>query len=285
MFNIPMSRMKEFKSIYEKHILNTSACNIFYYHIKLIAKRPALISRDDYNEHFNLFSDIELVTAPMDTFVEIPDEENEEETEDESIEDIENTHVLEINRLCPEFVKIQNRISEEQIRLNFPPDHNIIKYLDDPTADKDTIIDVFTCDCFYHWCVQQYLADIGKLRLSILSNITPLIEYTVENIDLKTLTDFMSVSKNINQDKIREYSDDVFFKPDYEYIQKYYMIPHGDIEQFDVKSIMDQLITNIVVKSDIYIIIAIYMILSYCKIAEEDKQECSDYVRDVLSKL
>lgn len=280
-----MSRMKEFKSIYEKHILNTSACNIFYYHIKLIAKRPALISRDDYNEHFNLFSDIELVTAPMDTFVEIPDEENEEETEDESIEDIENTHVLEINRLCPEFVKIQNRISEEQIRLNFPPDHNIIKYLDDPTADKDTIIDVFTCDCFYHWCVQQYLADIGKLRLSILSNITPLIEYTVENIDLKTLTDFMSVSKNINQDKIREYSDDVFFKPDYEYIQKYYMIPHGDIEQFDVKSIMDQLITNIVVKSDIYIIIAIYMILSYCKIAEEDKQECSDYVRDVLSKL
>lgn len=283
MFNIPMSRMKEFKSIYEKHILNTSACNIFYYHIKLIAKRPSLISRDDYNEHFNLFSDIELVTAPMDTFVEIPD--NEEETEDESIEDIENTHVLEINRLCPEFVKIQNRISEEQIRLNFPPDHNIIKYLDDPTADKDTIIDVFTCDCFYHWCVQQYLSDIGKLRLSILSNITPLIEYTVENIDLKTLTDFISVSKNINQDKIREYSDDVFFKPDYEYIQKYYMIPHGDIEQFDVKSIMDQLITNIVVKSDIYIIIAIYMILSYCKIAEEDKQECSDYVRDVLSKL
>lgn len=280
-----MSRMKEFKSIYEKHILNTSACNIFYYHIKLIAKRPALISRDDYKEHFNLFSDIELVTAPMDTFVEIPDEEPEEETEDESIEDIENTHVLEINRLCPEFVKIQNRISEEQIRLNFPPDHNIIKYLDDPTADKDTIIDVFTCDCFYHWCVQQYLSDIGKLRLSILSNITPLIEYTVENIDLKTLTDFMSVSKNINQDKIREYSDDVFFKPDYEYIQKYYMIPHGDIEQFDVKSIMDQLITNIVVKSDIYIIIAIYMILSYCKIAEEDKQECSDYVRDVLSKL
>ena len=287
MFNIPMNRMKDFKKMFEGHVLGTSNCSIYYYHIKLIAKKAQLISREDYLEHFNMFSDIELLTMPMDTFVEIPREETDDEDDVELTED--DFKLLEINRICPEFVKIQNRISEEQIRLNLPPDHNVIKLLDDPNKNKDTVIDVFTCDCFYHYCVQQYLNKIDKLRIALLSNITPLIEWTVENIDYNKMIDFLSTSNSINETRIEKYSDDIFFKPDYEYLQKFYMIPHKDVMQFDVKELFERFISNIVVKSDIYIITAVYMLLSYCKVpleSDEDIDEkCVAYVRDVISVL
>ena len=286
MFNIPMKNIKDFKKIFESHILNTSTCNIFYYHIKLIAKKAVILSRKDYLEHFNLFSDIELTTAPMDTFVEI---QNDNTTDEDEELDLTDFKVLDINRLCPEFVKIQNRISEEQIRLNLPPDHSVIKHLDDPEKNNEAVIDVFTCDCFYHYCVQQYLKNIDKLRLSMISNVTPLIEWTVENLTLDDFEKYLSVTKNINTEKIEEYSDDIFFKPDYDYLQKFYMIPHKDVLQFDVKDIFDRLISNIVVKSDIYIIIAVYMLLSYCKVPLEaddmTDEKCVSYVRDVISTL
>lgn len=286
MFNIPMKNIKDFKKIFESHVLNTSTCNIFYYHIRLIAKKAVILSREDYLEHFNLFSDIELTTAPMDTFVEIQNDNTTDENEELDLTDFK---VLDINRLCPEFVKIQNRISEEQIRLNLPPDHSVIKHLDDPEKNNEAVIDVFTCDCFYHYCVQQYLKNIDKLRLSMISNVTPLIEWTVENLTLDDFEKYLSVTKNINTEKIEEYSDDIFFKPDYDYLQKFYMIPHKDVLQFDVKDIFDRLISNIVVKSDIYIIIAVYMLLSYCKVPLEaddmTDEKCVSYVRDVISTL
>ena len=291
MFNIPMSKVKEFKKMFENHLLATSNCNIFYYHIKLIAKKAKLISREDYLEHFNLFSDIELLTAPMDTFSEVERPQQEEsENEEEDVELTEDDfELLEINRICPEFVRIQNRITEEQIRLNLPPDHSVIKKLDDPDINNEAVIDVFTCDCFYHYCVQQYLIKIDKLRIALISNITPLIEWTVENIDLKAMNNYLSTSKNINKEKVAEYSDDIFFKPDYDYLQKFYMIPHKDVLQFDVKDLFDRLISNIVVKSDIYIIIAVYMLLSYCKVPLEaddmTDEKCVSYVRDVISTL
>ena len=287
MFNIPMKNIKDFKKMFEAHVLGTSQCNLMYYHIKLIAKRAKVLSREDYLEHFNLFSDIDLVTMPMDTFVEIPRDDIDEDDDAELTED--DFKILEINRLCPEFVKIQNRISEEQIRLNLPPDHSVIKHLDDPEKNNEAVIDVFTCDCFYHYCVQQYLKKIDKLRIALISNVTPLIEWVVDNLTLDDIEKYLSVTKNINTEKIEEYSDDVFFKPDYDYLQKFYMIPHKDVLQFDVKDLFDRLISNIVVKSDIYIIIAVYMLLSYCKVPLEaddmTDEKCVSYVRDVISTL
>ena len=49
------------------------------------------------------------------------------------------------------------------------------------------------------------------------------------------------------------------------------------------------MISNEVIKSDIYIIIAIYMILTYCKVPIAGKEtttdeRCVNYIRDVISK-
>lgn len=293
MFNIPAGKIQEFHKIYENHILNISACNIFFYHIKLVAHRPTLLKRDDYYEYYNIFSDIELKTAPMDTFVEIPDEpetseENGEETGEElnekSFEAILNEmpHIVEINRICPEFIQIQNRITKENILQNFPEDHPVTAAI---KADENNL-DKFVEDCFIHWSVDAYLKNIDKLRLSLISNATPLIEWTVENISEKDLKNYLMTTRRINIEKVFEKSEDIFFKPDYNFTCKFYK----ENEEFniDVDNLMQRMISNEVIKSDIYIIIAIYMILTYCKVPiagkETTDERCVNYIRDVISK-
>lgn len=296
MFNIPASVVNQFKDkkIYENHVMNISACNIFFYHIKLIAHRPTLLNRKDYYEYFNMFSDIELKTAPMDTFVEVPDEPEEEtddtETEEEkSFEALLNEmpHIVEINRLCPEFIKIQDRITKDVIINNFPEDHVVIQKMND---DEEKCIDDLTVDCFIHWCIEQYLKNIDKLRLALISNATPVIEWTVENITLKDIKNYLSTTKNINDEKCHKYAEDIFFRTDFNYTSKFYKeLENDEIKSFDVNELMKKLISNEVIKSDIYIIIAIYMILTYCKvpISENTKsdEKCVTYVRDVISQI
>ena len=258
----------------------------------MVAHRPTLLKRDDYYEYYNIFSDIELKTAPMDTFVEIPDEpeettseENNDETDEKSIEAILNEmpHIVEINRICPEFVQIQSRITKENILQNFPDDHPVVAAI---KADENNL-DKFVEDCFIHWSINAYLKNIDKLRLSLVSNATPLIEWTVENIDEKALKNYLMTTRRINIEKVFEKSEDLFFKPDYNYTCKFYK----ENEEFsiDVDNLMQRMISNEVIKSDIYIIIAIYMILTYCKVPIAGKEtttdeRCVNYIRDVISK-
>lgn len=295
MFNMSGTLRNQFEKIFENHRMITAQCNVFFYHIKLIAHRPTLLKdRNDFYEHFNLFGDIDLVTAPMDTFVEIPDNtpEEEESTEEKSFEAILNEmpHIVEINRLCPEFVKIQNRITKEEIIKNFPEDHLVIKALE---LNEDRCIDDLAQDCFIHWSVDQYLKNIDKLRLSLISNATPLIEWTVQNISLKDLKNYLTSTKHINEEKFREKAEDLFFFPDYNYTVKFYNdeknVSSSGFEPFNIDTLMKKMISNEVVKSDIYIIIAIYTILTYCKVPigsnTDTDEKCVNYVKEVISQL
>lgn len=296
MLKIPSARLTEFKKIYDNHIMDTAACYIFMHHIKLITKRPKLISRDDFFEYFNMFSDIELKTAPMDTFVEVPYDENKEMSEEEAQKELDdmmngNMHIVEINRVCPEFVKIQGRITEDEIRKNFPEDHRIIGLLNNEANDKEQVIDQFTVDCFIHWSIEEYLKNISKIRVAMISNATPLIEYMVDNITLKDLKDYLSTTKRINEEKYADKKEDLFFEPDLNYCDKFYKEHNAEsIKHFDVINLMKRLVSNEVLKTDIYIIIAIYMILTYCKVPISDTnkgmdEKCVNYVRDVISQL
>lgn len=289
MFNIPQSRVKEFKDIYDGHVLNMSACNIFFHHIRLIAKRPQILKRDDFYEYYNIFSDIELVTSPIDTFVEvpIPEDSNEENDKNKSFEEImkDMPHIMEINRLCPEFVRIQNRITKESILQNFPEDHDVVKKIN----ENPDAIDTFTTDCFIHWSIDNYLKNIDKLRLSAISNMTPIIEYIVDNISLKDCKNYLTSTRRINEEKCHEKAEDIFFKPDFDHTVTFYKADHKDIKSFDVNNLMKRLISNEVVKTDIYIICGIYMILTFCKVPLNEEtntdEKCVNYVRDVISQL
>ena len=57
----------------------------------------------------------------------------------------------------------------------------------------------------------------------------------------------------------------------------------------DVQLLMQKLISNLVLKSDIYIIMAVYTVLSFAQSEMmhgiTDRDECSKYVIDVISKL
>ena len=80
------------------------------------------------------------------------------------------------------------------------------------------------------------------------------------------------------------------FNPDISATQKFYKNPTKEtIPTLDVVNLIMRLISNIVLKTDIYIILGVYLILSFAMSDfNNDKIEdspCATYVRDVLSKL
>ena len=84
---------------------------------------------------------------------------------------------------------------------------------------------------------------------------------------------------------------DNFFGPDYNHTCDFYQTESVDNQAIviDVDQLLRRLCANIVFNSDIYIVIAIYLILSFSKVDIKennfDGSPCATYVRDVISKL
>jgi hypothetical protein len=118
--------------------------------------------------------------------------------------------------------------------------------------------------------------------------MTPVIEYVVNHIDYKTLKDYLS-TKKINEDKCNKYWEDAFFIPDMRLTKNFYEDAHDGIEPFDAENLIKRLLTNLILKTDIHIIVAIYLVLSYSRVdimeGNFDNSPNAKYVRDVLSIL
>ena len=270
MFKVPEKTIHEFREIFETHRLQISACNVYYQNIRLLNNHHKILNRDTYVEYYkNILQDIELVTSPIDAIIPA----------DETVDEL-----FILNHISPEYEKIKARVTLDDLYNTLPMTHEVVLKLKENPNLFETVLD----DILLYFYLFKYLDQIDLIRLQTFSNSTPISEYIVENITEKDLKSFL-ISRRINEQKYVEKCADVLFNPDVTHTTKFYSTPHGDIPAFDVVNLMMRLTTNLVLKSDIYIIIGIYMTISFAitdivnnKI---DDSPCAKYVRDVLSKI
>ena len=288
MFNIIGKQREEYYKLYEGHRMNISATNVYFQNIRLLnTYKTELISRDDFKEYYKtILDDIKNVSSPIDCL--IPNEEKlpgeDSDDPDVNIEVPDNYKLFIVNQLVPEYKEISARIKADKLEDVFPLDHPArMAYLENPEKIEQIIEETFI-----HWLVFKYLETIETLHINTFSNFTPVIEWTVQNIDEKTLKNFL-VSKNVNMDKVRSKTHEFIFKPDLSRMKKFYDEDHGEFKSIDIVSLIHRLVSNIVVKSDIYIITAIYLTLSFAMTDiynnNVEDSPCAKYVRDVLSKI
>lgn len=270
----------DFVEMLKRHLLYVATSDVYFQNARMINGHHKYMDLKDYNEYWkNFLNDIELVTEPIDAFVPSFSEE-----EDVEVDPSENDRLFMVNRVGPEYEKIKNRCNFEEIKKTFPPTHPVMEALMEDASRLDDVID----DIYIYWSVTKYLQTLDTLRLQILSNMTPGIEYVVKNIDEKAVKRHLHTSK-IRLDKFESTIRDMFFRPDYQFTKAFYDQDREDFPRIDVELLFQKLTTNIDTKSDTAVIVALYLTMSFAmtdiKNHNIENSECAKYVRDVLSKF
>lgn len=261
------------------HMLLTATSDVYYQNARMLNGHHKIMSLEDYNTYWkNFLNDIELVTEPMDAFV--PTFEDEEGVDVKE----EDRGLFMVNRVGPEYEKIKNRCTYDEIKKTFPPTHPVMEALMEDASKVTTVVD----DIYIYWSLTKYLQNLDTLRLQILSNMTPAIEYVVMTIDEAAIKRHLHTSK-INIDKYKRNVRDLFFIPEYQFTKSFYDTPPENCPHIDVELLMQKLMTNSDTKSDTAIIVALYLTLSFAmsdfRNNTVENSECAKYVRDVLSKF
>jgi hypothetical protein len=287
MFNIIGKQLDEFYRLYEAHRMNISATNVYFQNIRLLnTYKTELLSRDDFVEFYKgILNDVKNESAPIDCIIPNDQKLINEDSDDPNaeIEVPEDYKLFIINQEVPEYKTIAARIKADDMDATFPPTHPVrMAVMDNP--DKITqVID----EAFIHWLVFKYLETIETLHIQTFSNFTPVIEWTVKNVGLKELKSFI-ISKNINLEKVRSKTHQFIFKPDLSRMKKFYEDDHDGFPKIDVVKLIEKLTSNTVVKSDTYVVTAIYLTLSFAMTdiynGNLDEPHVI-YVRDVLSQI
>lgn len=284
MFNIPGKNKEKFYELYETHRMIVSATNVYFKNIHLLnTTKTKYISRDDFKEYYkNILEDVKLESSPIDVI--IPNTTDYEEDENGNPIIPEDDEMFLVNQEVPEYKTIRARIEAEDIATVLGDTHTAVVAVKD---NRDKLIKVID-EIFIHWLVFKYLDNIEKLHLETLSNFTPVIEWVVENITEKDLKNFL-ISRRINEEKFNSKSHEFIFRPNLSRMQDFYSQEHDNCAAFDVEDLLKRLVTNEVVKSDIYIITALYLTLSFAMsdiyTKHDDESPCAKYVVDILSKL
>lgn len=288
MFNIPGKEREEFYRLFEGHRMIISTTNVYFQNIRLLnTYKTELITRDDFKEYYKgILDDVENVSPPTDCLV--PNEQklkNEDSDDPDAVVEVPDDYkMFLINQLVPEYKTIDARIRGDKMEDVLPADHAArMAVLDNPEKMTQVIDEIFV-----HWLVFKYLEHIEKLHIHAYSNYTPVIEWAVNNIDEKTLRGYL-MSKNINEDKVGKMMHNFVFKPDFNRMIKFYSEDHGDFKAFDVEHVVKLIATNEVVKSDIFIVAALYLVLSFAMTDiynnQIEESPCAKYVRDILAHI
>lgn len=284
MFNIVGKQKEEFFELYEAHRMNISATNVYFQNIRLLnTTKFKYMSRDDYKEYYkNILDDIENTSPPTDSI--IPNQQEFEEDENGEYIVPEDYEMFIVNRDIVEYQTILKRVKDDNMSEVLPDTHPAkIAIIDNPDKFDDVVDEIFI-----QWLIFDYLKTIEKLHLHTLSNFTPVIEYVVNNITEKELKNFLTRRK-IDEEKFDKLSHEFVFKPDLNRMQKFYEEKHESCEAFDVTDLIKRLVTNEVVRSDVYIITAIFLTLSFAMsdiyINNITDSPCAKYAVEVLSKI
>ena len=278
MFILTGFNKKELKDIYKRHRICITTENVYYHNTRALKTRNfEMISNDTYTKHIRfLLQDIKVESEPIETVIP-----NDQEDIDEG-----RNSIFSINTEIDEFKRVQRRLTYEEVIKLLPKTNNTyIKITEHPEK-----IDLLVEEIFIHFLVEKYYETIDQLHLAAVSNMTPLIEYVVKNIDEKTLKSFIH-TKRINFDKVEKVKHDIVFKGEFRRTVSFYTETHGSMPIIDVEKILGLLITNADTEDDITFVTALYYILSFAMvdIANEnnnpDDFPCVLYIRDVLSRL
>ena len=144
-------------------------------------------------------------------------------------------------------------------------------------------------ECFMNYCVGMMMSHISKLNEMIVASNIGIIDWVFDNLDENKYKECFK-SKNLNMSKIRRYSDEIIFTPTYKSTCNFFLSENDACPHpvFDVENLMNRLISNIILKTDIYIITAIYGIIFSAAIDFENNNPTSKaavYVSDIISKL
>ncbi len=283
MFNVPQSQVNLFAKLFETHRVQISACDVFFQNIRLLNGRHTILTRDDYVNYYKAFTwDIELESSPIDTIIPCGDDAPEEQTESTEREP-KKTKLFVTNQTVPEYERIQKRITIDELKNTLGETHPVIIALNDNKVTLEDVVD----DIFIYYCLFKYIDQIERIRIQIFSNMTPAIEYVVNNIDYDDLKRYL-VTNKINPDKVNKHQDLLFFAPDYQMICKFYQTNDDPfVPLFDLDNLINRLMTNICLKSDIYVILAIYLIASFAcaDMKAHTESPCVAYTRTVLANL
>ena len=279
MFIVNGNTATKFDTLLKHHMLLISTSDIYLWNARLLKGHYKYLDFDSYRKYYkNILDDIKLETEPMDAFLPFAPEEGDVVDTSDVYDDLFIVH-----RVGPEYEKIDKRVTWDDMRETLPATHPaVVAVIEDPNKLQNVKDDIYIA-----WSISKYLRQLDDIRLAILSNMTPAIEYVVENIDLKTIKRHLHSDK-INVDKYNKTVKELLFKADVDYTRAFYEEPHGDIPALDLEVIMQKLCSNIDCKVDSTIVVAIYLTFTYAitDIANNRMDEkCVQYVRDVLSKI
>ena len=288
MFIVNGNTATKFDTILKHHMLLVATSDVYHQNAILLNGHHKYLDFESYNKYYkNILDDIKLTSEPMDMFMPyMPDEEATGQINMDNVYD----ELFVVNRNVPEYEKIDKRVTWEDMKETLPPTHPaVIAIMEDGSK-----LQVVKDDIYIYWSIRKYLQQLDTIRLAILSNMTPAIEYVVEHVDAKTIQRHLHTNK-INVDKYKKTVRELLFKPDVDYTRAFYENDHNDIKGFDLELLMQKLCTNIDCKVDSTIVVAMYLAATFAitditnmegkEISEEDYPKCAKYVRDVLSKI
>lgn len=281
---IPLGLDRKWESVYKNHQYLINSEKIYFNTMKLANKHHKLLDRESFVEYYKtILDDIELESHPIDMF--IPNDNMEEELESE---DGHTPQIIVVSRKTPEYKRIKKRINLEDLYATIPETHPVHMELKANPGKLDIVVD----DIVLYWAVYKFIEMIEAIRLKDISVMKDIIEYTVENIDVKKWKDFLSTTRRIKPAKTEKWMNpDNYFGPDMDHTVNFYKVESVDNQAIviDVEDLLLRMCSNIVFNSDIYIIIAVYLILTFSKVdikaGNFDNSPCATYVRDVISQL
>ena len=297
MFKVSPAWTNTAEKLFKQHRVFVSGSDIFYHNIRLLTGRHRILDRKTFNEFYRSFTDdIELETSPIEAI--IPCDNAPKETPDEmDPADLVNERLFLINREIPEYKRIMNRVTLDELHSTLNPTHPVIMALDEQKFTYEDVID----DIYLYWSVYKYLAEIEKIRIQTFSNMAPIVEYIVGdsskgipgNISKEDIQKFLRKNE-INEEKVNKHWESMFFSMEYEKIVcPFYKDADGKNHEeygspvFDLDNLICRLMSNIDCKGDKYIILGMYIIASFAvsefKCPNAEKSDCFRYVCDVLS--
>lgn len=288
MFKVPQSKMNEFAKLFrDVHRVQISGSDVFFANIRMLKGRHRILDMDTFNEYYkNFTADIELVSSPIDSF--IPYDKEPEDTPDEmSVEDLMNERLFIVNREVPEYKRIQNRVTLDELKGTLNETHPVMMAL----AKGEVIYEDIVDDIFIYWAMYQYIKQIEIIHIQIFSNMKPLMEYIVKNMTEFDFKRYLRTDK-VNEEKAKKLSDMMFFKPEYRSVCNFYLNEENvenNIPYFDLKNLVERLLTNVDITADSYIALGCYLIADFAitdfKGSLPEKSECEQFVRNVLSVI
>jgi hypothetical protein len=279
MFIVNGNTASKFDTLLKHHMLLVATSDVYFQNARLLKGHHKFLDFDSYLKYYkNILHDIKLETEPIDAFIPFIPDEGDVVDESEVYDDL-----FIVNRVGPEYEKIDKRVTWEDMKETLPPTHPaIVAITEDPNKMKNVKDDIYIA-----WSISKYLQQLDDIRMAILSNMTPAIEYVVDNVDEKTIKRHLHTNK-INVEKYNKTLKDLFFKPDVDFTRAFYEIDHESVPGFDVELLMQKLCTNIDCKVDSTIVVAIYLSLTFAITDIKNNNtdaKCAQYVRDVLSKI